>query len=71
LTKIDPWQNALKQLADAAKILKLDAGIHEMLASPKKILTVSLPVKMDDGRIKVFTGYRSQHNDLEAHTRVE
>ncbi|HZS72963.1 MAG TPA: Glu/Leu/Phe/Val dehydrogenase dimerization domain-containing protein, partial [Candidatus Nitrosotalea sp.] len=61
MTKIDPWQNALKQLADAAKILKLDAGIHEMLANPKKILTVSLPVKMDDGRIKVFTGYRSQH----------
>ena len=64
MTKIDPWQNALKQLADAAKILKIDAGIHEMLASPKKILTVSLPVKMDDGRIKVFTGYRSQHNDF-------
>lgn len=64
MTKIDPWQNALKQLASAAKILKLDPGIHEMLASPKKILTVSLPVRMDDGRIKVFTAFRSQHNDF-------
>lgn len=64
MNKIDPWQNALKQLASAAKILKLDPGIHEMLASPKKVLTVSLPVKMDDGRIKVFTGFRSQHNDF-------
>ncbi|NHI03482.1 NAD-specific glutamate dehydrogenase [Candidatus Nitrosotalea sp. TS] len=64
MNKIDPWQNALKQLASAAKILKLDPGVHEMLASPKKVLTVSLPVKMDDGRIKVFTGFRSQHNDF-------
>ncbi len=64
MAKIDPWQNALKQLASAAKILKLDPGIHEMLATPKKVLTVSLPVKMDDGRIKVFTGFRSQHNDF-------
>jgi glutamate dehydrogenase/leucine dehydrogenase len=64
LNKIDPWQNALKQLASAAKILKLDPGVHEMLASPKKVLTVSLPIKMDDGRIKVFTGFRSQHNDF-------
>lgn len=64
MAKIDPWQNALKQLASAAKILKLDPGIHEMLATPKKVLTVSLPVRMDDDRIKVFTGFRSQHNDF-------
>lgn len=64
MVKIDPWQNALKQLADAAKILKLDPGIHEMLATPKKVLIVSLPVKMDNGKIKVFTGFRSQHNDF-------
>jgi len=64
LTKIDPWQNALKQLDDAAKILKLDSGIHEMLAMPKKVLTVAIPVKMDNGKIRVFTGYRSQHNDF-------
>ena len=64
MNKIDPWQNALKQLASTAKILKLDPGVHEMLASPKKVLTVSLPIKMDDGRIKVFTGFRSQHNDF-------
>ena len=64
MTKIDPWQNALKQLDDAAKILKLDSGIHEMLAMPKKVLTVAIPVKMDNGKIRVFTGYRSQHNDF-------
>lgn len=62
--KIDPWKNALIQLADAAKILKLDPGIHAILATPKKVLTVSLPVRMDNGKIKVFTGFRSQHNDF-------
>jgi glutamate dehydrogenase/leucine dehydrogenase len=64
LVKIDPWKNALKQLDDAAKILKLDPGVRDMLGTPKKVLTVALPVKMDNGKIKVFTGYRSQHNDF-------
>jgi len=64
LVKIDPWKNALKQLDDAAKILKLDPGVRDMLGTPKKVLIVGLPVKMDNGKIKVFTGYRSQHNDF-------
>jgi glutamate dehydrogenase/leucine dehydrogenase len=54
---------ALKQLQETAKIINLDEGIHKILAKPKRVLTVSLPVKMDDGRIEVFTGFRSQHND--------
>ena len=64
MAKIDPWKNALKQLDDAAKILKLDPGTRDILATPKKVLTVSLPVRMDNGKIKVFTGFRSQHNDF-------
>jgi glutamate dehydrogenase/leucine dehydrogenase len=59
----NPYDNALKQLELAAEILKLDPGIHEILKHPKRALQVSLPVKMDDGTIKVFTGYRVQHND--------
>jgi glutamate dehydrogenase/leucine dehydrogenase len=60
---INPFEVALKQLDEAAKLIKLDKGLHQVLANPKRILTVSLPVKMDDGQIKVFTGFRSQHND--------
>jgi glutamate dehydrogenase/leucine dehydrogenase len=59
----NPYQMALKQLQETAKIINLDDGIHKILAKPKRVLTVSLPVKMDDGRIEVFTGFRSQHND--------
>ena len=59
----NPYQMALKQLDQTAKIIELDPGIHKILSKPKRVLTVSLPVKMDDGRVEVFTGFRSQHND--------
>ena len=61
--KINPYEVALKQLQEASKILNLDNGMFEILSKPKRILTVSIPTRMDDGSIKVFTGFRSQHND--------
>ena len=61
--KPNPFENALEQLRIAAEHLKLDEGIHQMLAHPKRQLTVSLPVKMDGGDTKVFTGFRVQYND--------
>jgi glutamate dehydrogenase (NAD(P)+) len=61
--KINPFEVALKQLEEASKILNIDKGILQILANPKRILTVSIPTKMDDGSIRVFTGFRSQHND--------
>jgi len=61
--KPNPLDAALHQLSVAAEHLSLDAGIHEVLKKPKRALIVSLPVKMDDGTIKVFSGCRVQHND--------
>ena len=60
---LNPWDNALKQLDAAASLMHLDEGIHEILKTPKRVLTVSIPVRMDDGRVKVFIGHRVQHND--------
>jgi glutamate dehydrogenase (NAD(P)+) len=60
---INPFKVALTQLEETAKIIGLESGLHEFLAHPKRVLTVGLPVKMDNGQIKVFTGFRSQHND--------
>jgi glutamate dehydrogenase (NAD(P)+) len=60
---INPFEVALKQLDEAAKIINLDKGLHQVLANPKRVLTVSLPIRMDNGEIQVFTGFRSQHND--------
>ncbi len=62
-SKPNPFENATEQLRIAAEYLKLDEGIHEILAHPKRELTVSLPIKMDNGKIRVFTGYRVQYND--------
>ncbi len=61
--KPNPFENALEQLRIAAEYLKLDEGIHQILANPKRQLTVSLPVRMDNGKTRVFTGYRVQYND--------
>ncbi|NWG38010.1 Glu/Leu/Phe/Val dehydrogenase [Nitrososphaera sp.] len=60
---LNPFEMALKQLDEVAKLIKLDKGMHQVLANPKRVLIVSIPTKMDNGEIKVFTGFRSQHND--------
>ena len=60
---INPFEVALTQLDEVSSMIGLDNGIHQFLAHPKRVLTISIPVKMDDGSIKVFTGFRSQHND--------
>lgn len=59
----NPFENALTQLEKAAVVMKLDPAHKAQLSAPKRLLTVSIPVKMDNGEIKVFTGYRSQYND--------
>jgi glutamate dehydrogenase/leucine dehydrogenase len=61
--KPNPFENALEQLRIASEYLKLEDGVHDVLAQPKRIITVSLPVRLDDGEEKVFTGFRVQYND--------
>ncbi|HXN09590.1 MAG TPA: Glu/Leu/Phe/Val dehydrogenase [Candidatus Acidoferrales bacterium] len=56
------WQMAQSQLDDIAKIIGLDESIHGYLREPKRVLTVSVPVRMDSGEHRVFEGYRVQHN---------
>ncbi len=57
-----PFQNALTQLHKAADILHLPAAIHARLEQPERLLTVSLPLRLDNGETKVFTAFRSQYN---------
>jgi glutamate dehydrogenase (NAD(P)+) len=56
------FKNAVKQLDRAADIMGLDPNINRRLHSPKRALIVSVPVRMDDGNIQVFEGYRVHHN---------
>src|ERR1700684_2383898 len=46
----------------AAEYLKLDPGLRQILRTPKRVMEVSVPVKLDNGQVKVFTGFRVQHN---------
>ena len=57
------FEIAQAQLDRAAKKLKLDPGIHAALREPMREMHISLPIKMDDGSIKVFRGFRVQYND--------
>ena len=56
------FQNAIKQLDRAATVMNLDPNVLTRLHTPKRALIVSVPVRMDDGKIKVFEGYRVHHN---------
>lgn len=58
----NPWSIALQQLRHVTDLLKLDEGMYEILATPRKSLTVAIPVRMDDGDVVVFTGHRVQHS---------
>ena len=56
------YETALKQFDTVAEILEIEDGIRERRRNPKRSLIVSVPVKMDTGKAKVFKGYRVQHD---------
>ena len=56
------WQAVLDHLDEAAELAKLDADVHRMLRSPRRVLEVAVPVRLDDGSVEVFTGWRVHHD---------
>jgi glutamate dehydrogenase (NAD(P)+) len=56
------WNAMLTRIDDAANLIGLDADIHRMLRTPRRILEVAVPVRMDDGRVEVFIGWRVHHD---------
>jgi glutamate dehydrogenase (NAD(P)+) len=65
----NPFSMAQQQLDQAVKILGLDPGTHAALREPVRELHVSLPVRMDNGTVKVFKGFRVQYNDARGPTK--
>lgn len=59
----NPFATAQAQLDEAAALLELDPATHALLREPKRQLNVRIPVRMDDGTVKVFEGFRVQYND--------
>jgi glutamate dehydrogenase (NAD(P)+) len=62
IDRINPWDVATRQMDIAVERLKLDLGVSEKIKQTKRELIVHFPVEMDDGSVKIFTGYRVQHN---------
>ena len=60
---MNPLENVLTQFRRAADLAKLDPSVRALLEVPKSEIVVNFPVRMDDGRVEVFQGYRVQHND--------
>lgn len=58
------FENTLKQIQKASKIMKLDPNVEIILSNPDRVIEVSVPVKMDKGAIRVFKGFRVQHNNV-------
>ena len=56
------WENALHDLQEVAGLLDLSSDVLTVLCNPRRVLNVSLPVRLDDGSVKVFQGYRVQHS---------
>ena len=59
---LNPYHMAVEQFEAAAQVLNLSEDMREVLRQPKRELTVNFPVRLDNGRIKTYTGYRVQHN---------
>ena len=57
------YEMAVRQLYEACSRLELEAGICEVLRHPQRVVQVSVPVRLDSGEVRVFTGYRVQHNN--------
>src|SRR5580704_476833 len=63
------FKEALSRLDKAASYADIDREAVEKLKHPKACLEVSIPVRMDDGSLKIFTGYRVHHNDVRGPTK--
>ncbi len=62
MEELNPFKIAQEQLDTAAEVMKLDKAAHAILREPQRTLSVSVPVKMEDGDVKVFQGFRVQYN---------
>ena len=69
MTGINPFEVAKRQIDACADILKLSPNVTAILKTPMRELHVALPIRMDDGSVKVFQGFRVQYNDAKGPTK--
>lgn len=64
MENLDVFKQVQNQIKEACDMLGLDNNYFEILKQPERAMEVSVPVRMDDGSVKVFSAYRSQHNTV-------
>jgi glutamate dehydrogenase (NAD(P)+) len=67
--ELNPFEIAQRQLDEAAELLGLDEATHQLLRWPRREFKVTIPVRMDDGNVQIFHGYRVQYNDARGATK--
>jgi glutamate dehydrogenase (NADP+) len=65
----DIFKDAIGRLSQAIKHADIDPEVVERLKRPKQIVEVSIPVRMDDGSLRIFSGYRVRHDDSRGPTK--
>ncbi|MBT9141786.1 MAG: Glutamate dehydrogenase [Dehalococcoidia bacterium] len=60
---LSPFERVQHQIDAICERMNIDEGIHARLRRCERELVVNFPVRMDDGKVKIFTGFRIQHND--------
>ncbi|HLK45568.1 MAG TPA: Glu/Leu/Phe/Val dehydrogenase dimerization domain-containing protein, partial [Acidimicrobiales bacterium] len=60
--RANAWTQVVSLLEEAAQLLHLDEGTTKMIVIPERILEVAIPVRLDDGRVEMFKGWRIQHD---------
>lgn len=61
--ELSPWESQLQNIKAVSDFMGLEPSVYEVVSKPKRILQVSLPIKLDDGSVKCFEGFRIHHND--------
>ncbi len=64
------WLAVRERIDEAATLCKLDPDVHRVLMTPARVLEVAVPVRLDDGSVEVFTGWRVHHNTVRAPARA-
>lgn len=60
---LNPLESAQLKIKEACQALNLEPEVYELLKEPQRVIEITIPVKMDDGSLRTFKGYRSLHND--------
>ncbi|MHA1713862.1 MAG: Glu/Leu/Phe/Val family dehydrogenase, partial [Candidatus Ranarchaeia archaeon] len=69
IQEVNPLDVAMEQLHRAAKILDLNENTLKVLSKPRRVMITNFPVRMDDGRVEMFTGFRVHYNDFRGPTK--